>query len=499
MKTSIDRRAALVSAALVFAAVAAMVLWVQLPASRPAPLRVPGTDRPPGEPIEAAAANPVLRGTVQPGPGQPADIPGWWPQFRGPQRDGFPEQPGNLLREWGSQGPRQLWSVALGEGYAGPVVANGRVYLLDYDREKQQDALRCLSLADGREIWRFAYPIQVKRNHGMSRTVPAIASNAVVALGPKCHVACVDATSGERKWGLDLVRDYGATVPPWYAGQCPLIDQRRVILAPGGPDALLLALDLETGREIWKTPNPHDWKMTHVSVMPMEFSGHRMYVYCASAGVVGVSATDGAVLWETTDWKISIAAVASPVPLPDGRVFLSGGYNAGSMLLQLEPVGDRLNPKVRFRLKPSVFGATQQTPVYKDGCLIGIRPDEGDLACLDLDGNVRWSTGPDAVFGLGPFLVAGDLIYAVDDSGRLSLFQTTPAGAQLLAQAQVIDGREAWAPLALVNGRLLLRDLTRMLCLEVGSPSSLTTAPTATPRKAGSALVVTAPSDTVFP
>lgn len=497
MKTSFDRRAALVSATLAIVAMTVVVLWVQLPPSRPALPRVPGTDRPLGEPMETAAANPVLRGTVQRGQGQPADLPGSWPQFRGPQRDGFPEESANLLREWGSQGPRQLWSVSLGEGYAGPAVANGRVYLLDYDREKQQDALRCLSLADGREIWRFTYPIQVKRNHGMSRTIPAIASNAVVALGPKCHVACVDATSGERKWGLDLVREYGATVPPWYAGQCPLIDRGRVILAPGGPDALLLAVDLETGREIWKTPNPRDWKMTHASVMPMEFAGRRMYLYCASAGVVGVSASDGAVLWETTEWKISIATVPSPVPLPDGRVFLSGGYNAGSLLLQLQPEGDRLNPQVRFRLKSSVFGATQQTPVYRDGYLIGIRADEGDLACLDLDGTVRWSSAPDAVFGLGPFLVAGNLIYATDDSGRLSLLEATPARVRLLAQAQVLDGREAWAPLALVSGRLLLRDLTRMVCLEVGSPSRAARR-TATP-KAGSTLVVTAPSDTVFP
>ena len=82
----------------------------------------------------------------------------------------------------------------------------------------------------------------VKRNHGMSRTVPAVTDKLVVAMGPKCHVVCLDAVTGELRWGLDLVRQYGATVPPWYAGQCPLIDNGAVILAPGGKDALLLAV-----------------------------------------------------------------------------------------------------------------------------------------------------------------------------------------------------------------------------------------------------------------
>ena len=137
------------------------------------------------------------------------------------------------------------------------------------------------------------------------------------------------------RWSVSLVREFGATVPEWYAGQCPLVDGDKVILAPGGKNALLLALDLATGKPLWQTPNPRDWKMTHSSIMPMDFAGRRLYVYCANKGVVGVDAKDGALLWETTDWKISIATVPSPVPLPDGKIFLTGGYGAGSLMLQL--------------------------------------------------------------------------------------------------------------------------------------------------------------------
>jgi outer membrane protein assembly factor BamB len=356
----------------------------------------------------------------------------------------------------------------VGEGYASPAVRSGRVYLMDYQREGRSDALRCLSLGDGRELWRFLYPVSVKRNHGMSRTVPALYSNLVVAMGPKCHVVCLDATSGELKWGLDLVREHGAKVPEWYTGQCPLVETGRVILAPGGKDALLMAVDAETGKVIWRTPNPRDWRMTHSSIMPMEWGQRRLYLYCASGGVVGVDANDGSLLWDTPDWKISIATVPSPVPIEGGRIFLSGGYNAGSVMLQLEEAGGRVMPRVLFRLKPEVFGATQQTPVLADGHLFGIRPD-GDLVCLNLEGKVAWSSGPGARFGLGPFLLGGGFIFAMDDSGRLTMAEATTSGYRQLAQKQVLEGPDAWGPMVLVGTRLLARDLNRMICLDVGT------------------------------
>jgi outer membrane protein assembly factor BamB len=336
---------------------------------------------------------------------------------------------------------------------------------MDYDREKQMDALRCLSLATGKEIWRYAYAVAVKRNHGMSRTIPAIDGDAVVAIGPKGHVVCCDLQDGTLKWGMDLVAEQGATVPPWYTGQCPLLDAGKVILAPGGPDALLMAVELATGKIVWKTPNPKGWKMTHSSIIRMEVGGIPHYVYCASGGVVGVAADDGRVLWETTDWKISIAAVPSPVPVPGDRLFLAGGYNAGSLMLRVRQDNGAWRAETQYRLKPEVFGATQHTPIVHADRLYGIRPD-GDLACLDLDGHVKWTTGQ-LRFGLGPFLLVGDAILALSEGGQLSWLEPGPTECRVIAQAQVLEGREAWAPMAMAGERLLLRDLTRLVCLEL--------------------------------
>ena len=64
-------------------------------------------------------------------------------------------------------------------------------------------------------------------------------------------------------------------------------------------------------------------------------------------------------------------------------------------------------------------------------------------------------------------LVTNGLIFAMNDSGKLSLFEASTAKYNLLAQAQVLKGHESWGPMALAGGRLLVRDLTRLACLDV--------------------------------
>ncbi len=420
-------------------------------------------------PTVHAGPSPLASGLTVPGPGEPSILPGSWPSFRGPERDGVSRETTPLLETWPAGGPPVLWSVEVGEGYAGPVIEDGRVYLMDYDREAQADALRCLSLDDGREIWRFSYPVVIKRNHGMSRTVSAVAKGLVVALGPMGHVSCVDAETGGFRWGVDLVREHGTEIPPWYAGQCPLIDGDRVILAPAGTppeDPLLTALDLSTGEPLWSTPNTLAWKMTHASIAVAEIEDARTYVYCGHRGIAGVSAEDGTLLWSTPEWKISIATVPTPLPLPDGRIFLSGGYKAGSMMLRVHSGGEGWTTAAEYRLDDGTFGATQQTPIYDDDRIFGVRPD-GELTCLAPDGSLRWTSGPSHRFGLGPFLLADGKLLVMDDDGELTLAAASTDRFELLARAKVLDGHDSWGPMALAGGLLLVRDLTEMRCLDL--------------------------------
>jgi outer membrane protein assembly factor BamB len=314
----------------------------------------------------------------------------------------------------------------------------------------------------------------------MSRTVPAVTEKYVVSLGPKCHVTCLDSTTGKYLWGLDLVKDFGTKVPQWYAGQCPLIEDGRAIIAPGG-ESLMIAVDCSSGEVVWRTPNPHEWDMTHMSICPMEFGGRRCYIYGGLRGLAGVSATDGSILWEYTDLRVNVAWVATPVVVGEDRVFLSAGYNTGSMMLRLKEEGGKIAAERAFALKAKVFGSEQHTPVYYRGHLYGVRP-RGELVCLDPDGEVLWTSGEHHFFkGYGPWLVAspdgGGVIYVMDcgttqaPQGVLKLVEATPKGYKELASTKVPfgpdGGHDAWGPMALAGGRLIVRDLTRMVCLDV--------------------------------
>jgi len=473
----------------VIAAVGVLLLWLWFSSSpkKEWTARIPGADATMTAEDSAEGTPAAFHGTLVKSDGVPADVSGAWPRFRGKNFDGVSTEKVRLAKSWGEGDPKALWAIDVGEGYAGATILNGRVYLLDYESGARDprgesppppfekggrggfigaDALRCLSLTDGKEIWRYSYPVKIKRNHGMSRTVPAVTEKYVVALGPKCHVICLDSITGELRWKLELVKDFGTEVPPWYAGQCPLIDDGKAILAPGGDKVLMMAVDCETGNTIWETPNPRGWNITHSSIIPMEFKGRRMYIYCASGGVVGVSADDGSILWETTAWKISIAAVPSPLLVGDGRIFLSGGYNAGSMMLQLKEDAGQLTAEPLFSLEPEIFGAAQQTPILYQGYIYGVRPD-GELVCLNPKGELVWTSTPSRRFGLGPFLIANRLIYAMNDSGTLTLIEATPKGYKQLAQSQVLNGHDSWGPMAIAGGRLIARDMTRMVCLDV--------------------------------
>jgi len=439
-----------------------LAYWFATPQAPRLSARVPIPDNNPTTAAVRASEN-TNQGTLIRGTGKASREPGNWPQFRGANRDGVAE--GVIASSWPPEGPKLVWRVQLGDGHAGAAVRNGRVYVTDYDEEKKEDAIRCLSFDTGEEIWRYTYYVKVKRYHGMSRTVPAVTENRVVSLGPLCHVRCLDAESGELVWKKDLVADYQANVPEWYAGQCPLVDGGRVILAPGG-SCMMTALDPLTGKTIWETPNPESWQMTHSSILPISFEGKRQYVWCSTRGAVGVDAETGSVLWKLPEWQVRIATVPSPVDAGEGRIFFAGGYNSGSMMIQLARQGDRIVPKEVFRTKPDVFGSDQQTPIFYNGFIYGVVPG-GRLACLSLEGKRLWLSS-EVNFGLGPYLmIGGKMLLLRDNPCELYLFEVGPNGARKLASRRVLDGHDAWAPMAFVNGRVLLRDATTMLCLDL--------------------------------
>ena len=166
--------------ALALVGVILLYVWLGADAGSELTYRLGGTD---GTPEKIVDANEPIKiaGELTTFDGVPADLPGEWPRFRGPNFDAISTQEISLARTWPAEGPKVLWSIDVGEGYAGAAILAGRVYLIDYDREAQADVVRCLSLQDGRDIWRYSYPVKIKREVANERAHRREASN-----GPEC-------------------------------------------------------------------------------------------------------------------------------------------------------------------------------------------------------------------------------------------------------------------------------------------------------------------------
>jgi outer membrane protein assembly factor BamB len=393
-----------------------------------------------------------------------------WPQFRGAQRDGISRETG-LLRSWGEGGPKVLWSTAVCEGYAGAAIVSGRVYFNDYVPETREWLVRCLALEDGREIWRFAETKPgrgIRRNHGITRTVPAVDRGRVYSLDPKCVFHCIDAATGQELWQKNLVRDYGARIPPWYNGQNPLVDEGRVILGIGGDEVLMVAFEGATGKEVWRTPNADKWPLSHSSVMPAEICGVKQYLWCTLFGPVGVRASDGALLWHH-DRQFNTAVSPSPLAIGDDRVFMTGPYEAGSVMFRVKQEGETFRTETVFDWSENEWNSEVHTPILHDGHMFAVgKKKRGLFRCMDLDGKMVWDSRGKATFGLGSFMYADGMFFVLEGkTGMLRLIEASTSGYQELASAQVLSGHDVWAPMALTDGKLVLRDMAKMVCIQV--------------------------------
>jgi|WetSurSiteA1Bulk_404760.scaffolds.fasta_scaffold08598_2 outer membrane protein assembly factor BamB len=399
---------------------------------------------------------------------------GDWPQFRGPDRNNISSETG-LLRSWPAQGPKVLWKIPVCEGYAGAAIKDGRIYLNDYDDPKKEHLIRCISLADGKDIWRWSYAVEVRPNHGITRTVPAIGQKLIFSLDPKCRFHALDAKTGKLVWQKNLVQEYKATIPGWYAGQNPLIDGDRVLLATGG-DALVIAFDQATGKEIWRTPNTAKELMSHSSLMPATIGGVKQYLYLTMKNLMGIAAADGQLLW-SVPFTGRIVTVPSPVSIGDGRIFVTSGYEAGSAMYQVEKADFGFTARKLYALTSAQFNSEAQTPILFQNHLFAVSSKtRGRFTCLGLDGKVVWQSPvvsgnaeASRTFDLGAFLLADGMFFLLDGrTGMLRLVEANTKEYKELASAQILHGEDVWGPMALSEGKLIIRDMSQMVCLQVG-------------------------------
>jgi outer membrane protein assembly factor BamB len=414
--------------------------------------------------------------------GKPSSLPGSWPTFRGPKFDNIVSDV-SLANRWPKAGPPVKWTLTgLGEGYSGAAVHAGRVYLQDYDSTNKEESIRCFSLEDGKEIWRRSYAMKIANSHGFTRTVVAVNDKYAVALGARSHVLCVDAQTGAMKWGIDLMAEYGTQSmdKDWYSAQCPLIEGSTVILAPCGKDVLMMGVDLETGKPVWTTPNPDKLQLAHSSITPMTLNGKRSYLYCAEWGtmvaVSGEKDNAGALLWQLKVLNKKTIS-PSPVVLDDGHIFMTAGYSAGSALVKVTEAGGKYEAKLLWTLEEKEgLCCEQQTPIYYNKLLYGLIPTSGgarkeQLVCMNPfdKGKILWESGNQKRFGqYEPILLADGKFFVLDKDAALTLVKAAPDKYEELGRCKLLQGHEAWAPIALAGNLMLLRDSKTMICIDVG-------------------------------
>jgi outer membrane protein assembly factor BamB len=179
----------------------------------------------------------------------------------------------------------------------------------------------------------------------------------------------------------------------------------------------------------------------------------------------------GNVLCRTEAWSSSVIA-PSPVALSGNRIFVTAGYGKGSMLFEVREGGGQLRLGLLETIDKKVFASEQQTPIYYHGHLFGIMPNDAgamkkQFVCYHPDRGVAWASGNTNRFGLGPYLLVNGKLLILRDDGVLILVDADIASYIELARAKVLQGRDAWAPMALVSGRLLLRDSRELVCLRI--------------------------------
>ncbi len=390
-----------------------------------------------------------------------------WPQFLGRRRDGVVSDAEGLPREYDGNRVRIAWQIDTGPGFGGAAVHGDSVLIIDRVPQKG-DVIRRFRLSDGRELWRRPYAAPGQFPYPGSRSTPATDGKLVFTVGPMGHLSAVAFASGAPVWQKNLLEDWRARRPNWAVAQSPLLVGNLVVVAPWGSRAAVVAYQKDSGRVAWTTPNTSRKGMDYQSVVPMPLGDRLTLVACAKNGyTIGVDARTGQQLWSYDGYHCSIH-VPSPTAAPDNRILLTGGYGAGSAMIQVGRRGDRYVVRELWKNK-NLGTRTAQALVWKGHIYANSKNTGGGLRCLSLDGTILWdSRQSGATFDLGNVLVADDQVFVINgQGGELFIAEATPGGYNELGRIDVLDGKHVWAPMAYSDGMLLLRDQTKMVCLDL--------------------------------
>jgi outer membrane protein assembly factor BamB len=439
-----------------------------------------------------------------------------WPQWQGPKRDSVSKETG-LLKEWPKEGPPLAWKVStLGGGYNAPSVAEGRIYGMSH--RGGEEVAWALNEKDGKELWAtnlgpaHAQDGMPQGKEGPGCT-PTVDGERMYVLGLGGNLSCLQVADGKVVWQKSLTKDFGGQIPTWSYRESPLVDGEKVIVTPGGDDATIVALNKSTGETVWKSKVPDAPAAAgapaggppgrgqggppgrgqgrpggprggggarggmgrsgaaYASAIAIDFDGQRQYVQLTAKSLVGVSASDGRVLWHY-DKPANGAGINCSTPLyHDGMIFASSAYGAGggAVKLGILPGGGLVAQEVYFTKKLANHHGGY---VVFDGCLYGAHGgnEGGNIVCLDFKtGNELWNERQERRAAKGSIALAdGRLYYRVED-GTMLLIE--PSKTEYLERGRFEQPDRtrspAWAHPVIANGKLYIRDQDVLLCYDI--------------------------------
>jgi outer membrane protein assembly factor BamB len=389
--------------------------------------------------------------------------PGDSPQFRGPQRDGHAGPANNIADSWPASGPKPEWAAdGLGAGFSAVSVANGRIFTMGLIGNDEK--VFAMNERDGRPGWSVSTGGGAYRDGTGDgpRCTPTVDGDRVYALGAQGDLVCLDARTGQRRWGKNVLREFGGRAGHWGICESPLVDGEKVIVTPGGNGATMVALNKDNGNVIWRARVPGNPGPGYASAIAIDVGGVRQYVNFTSRSLIGVRASDGEFLWQNSSAANGTANCSAPV-FHDGHVFYASGYQTGGTCVRLESSGNTTRAVEVYSTKD--MKNHHGGMVVVNGFLYGC--DDSILTCLDvLSGRVMWKNrGP----GKGSVTFADGLLIVRSEQGPVTLVE---ANSRQYTEKGRFDqprrsNRQSWAYPVVANGHLYLRDQETLLCYDL--------------------------------
>lgn len=391
-----------------------------------------------------------------------------WPQWRGPRLDGVSQET-NVPVQW-SKTENVQWRLPLpGPGGATPVVWEDRIFVT---APEGNDLLLICVGADGKELWRRKVSQgnrEVRGDEGNSCSPsPSTDGKHVWAYFTDGALACYT-LDGDEVWKLNLQDRYGKFNIAFGMTATPVLDGDalyvQLIHGEGNPrtrEAIVVALDKSTGKEIWKhdrESNASD-ECEHSYASPILYrDGEREYLITHGADyTIAHSLEDGRELWRLglnpkAQYHPTLRFVASPAS-GEGRIVIPTAKNGPVVCVKPEAQGDITSRTASQFWRKDQGTPDVPSPLIHDG-LVYLCRENGNLVCLDAETGEQYyeeRTVRDR-FRASPVYADGKLYL----TSRKGVVIVVKAGRQFEILSQNDMGEEMSASPAISNGRIYLR------------------------------------------